>query len=181
MMKTMRRLPIFASLFFLLLSVPLTVILATQQRLSFFSKAGLGDQAQMWLWPAQVELRQDEVQNIEVILKTNQRQSGGVDLVLRYDPQMVEIVANTIQPGVVFDYYRDRLVDNRRGLIRLSAKGSFQGQGSFANFEIRGLQSGQTQIEIVNSAQILDSTVVWDQNEAANILGRSDNTTVTVF
>lgn len=177
----MSRLPIFVAAFALLLSIPVTVFLATQQRISFFSQAGLGDQAQMWLWPAQTRLNKNETASLEVILKTDQRQSGGVDLVLGYDPQMVEIVANTIQPGVIFDYYRDRLVDNRRGIIRLSSKGNFQGQGSFASFVIKGLQSGPSQIEIVNSAQILDSTVVWDQTESANILGRSDNTTVTIF
>ena len=176
----MNRLPIFASLFVLLLSVPLTVFLATQQRVSLLSQAGVGDQAQMWLWPAQVEVNQGEIQTVEVILKTNQRQSGGVDLVLAYDPQMIEIAGNTIQPGIIFNYYRDRLVDNRRGIIRLVSQGGFDGQGSFAGFQIQGLRPGKSQIEIVNSPKILDSTVVWDQTGTANILGRSDNLNITI-
>ena len=176
----MRRLPIFVGFFALIVSLPLTVFLATQKRTSWFTRARTADKVQLWLWPVQVELNQDETASIKVILDTKDNQSGGVDLVLRYDSQALEVVDNLIEPGVIFPYYRDRLVDNRRGLMRLSSKGEFSGQGVFASFAVRGLRSGKSRIEIMSGDSRLDASVVWNQTETQNILGRSDGLEISI-
>jgi len=177
----MRRLPIFVGFFVLLLSLPLTVFLATQKRASWFTRAGTANEVQIWLWPTQVELNKDEIALIKVILDTKDNQSGGVDLVLQYDPQAIKVVDNLIEPGVIFPYYRDRLIDNRRGLMRLSSKGEFSGQGVFASFTVMGLRQGKSRIEIMSGDNRLDTSVVWNQTETQNILGEADGLTINIF
>jgi hypothetical protein len=100
---------------------------------------------------------------------------------LRYDPGSLEIVGNTIRPGTIFNYYRDRLVDNRRGIIRLSSLGNFKGEGTFATFTIKGKEISQGKVEIITPKTSADATVVWDSSQKVNILGNTYNLSFEVY
>jgi hypothetical protein len=139
------------------------------------------EKAQLWLLPTQVKLKQNEEVEVRVFLVSKEREVGGVDLVLKYDPGLLEIVGNTIKPGLIFDYYRDRIVDKRRGLIRLSSLGKFKGEGTFATFIIKGKERGSGKIEIINPQTSVDSTVVWDSEEKGNVLGNIYNLSFEVY
>jgi hypothetical protein len=172
--KIRKYFPYFGFLLFLLTSVFVSVLFAVQKKTSWPSRAE-EDKAQLWLLPTKVELRQGEETTVRVFLVTRINESGGVDLVLKYNPNLLEIVDNTVKPGMIFDYYRDRLVDNRRGIIRLSSSGNFKGEGTFATFSVKGKAVGSGKIEFVSTKDSVNATVVWDSQEKENILGATYN------
>lgn len=177
MIKTMEKIkkifPYFAALLFLLTALFVS-FLAVQRKTSWPTKAG-EEKAQLWLLPTKLNLKQGEETEIRVFLISRVSEVGGVDLVLKYDPSFLEIVGNTIKPGTIFDYYRDRLVDNRRGIIRLSSSGKFKGEGTFATFMIKAAKKGEGKIEIISPKTSPDSAVVWDAEEKTNILEATYN------
>lgn len=180
MEKFKKYFPYLAFAIFLLVTVFASILLATKENVSFFGRAA-GDKPQIWLLPSKVELNQKQSTEIKVFLNTNNQEVGGVDLVLKYNPQLIEIENNTIKPGVIFDYYRDRLVDNKKGIIRLSSLGKFKGQGTFATFKIKGKSPGEGKVEIVTPKVSLDSTVVWDLEKKENLLGTTQSLSVLVY
>jgi len=171
--------PYFSAFIFFTVAVFVSVFYL-QQKTGLLTKAG-EEKAQLWLLPTQVRIKQNEEVEVRVFLVSKNKDVGGVDLVLKYNPSLVEIVDNTIKPGTIFNYYRDRLVDNRRGIIRLSASGKFKGEGTFATFKIRGKEVGSGKIEIITPKVSVDSTIIWDSEEQTNLLGNVYNLSFEVY
>jgi hypothetical protein len=170
----------FIFLLFLLVALFAFLSLGLQRRTSWPTKAG-EDKAHLWLLPTQIKLKQGEEVEVKVFLVSKVNEVGGIDLVLKYNPELIEIIDNTIRPGLIFDYYRDRFVDNRKGIIRLSSSGKFKGEGTFATFIFRGKQLGNGKIEIVTPKTSVDSTVIWDSQEKTNILGNTYNISFEIY
>jgi len=179
-MKLQKYFPYFAFLSFLLVTLFAFLSLGLRRRTSWPTRAG-EEKAQLWLMPTKVRLKQGEEAEVKVFLASREKEVGGVDLVLKYESALIEIVDNTIRPGVIFDYYRDRMVDGRRGIIRLSSLGRFKGEGTFATFTIKGKEVGSGEIEIVNPQDSVDSTVIWDSEEKTNLLGGIYNLSFEVY
>jgi hypothetical protein len=175
----MRRLN-FIFLLFLLVSLFAFLSLGLQRRTSWPTKAG-EDKAHLWLLPTQIKLKQGEEAEVKVFLVSKINEVGGIDLVLKYNPELIEIIDNTIRPGLIFNYYRDRFIDNRKGIIRLSSSGKFKGEGTFAAFAIKGKKVGVGKIEIVSPQFSVDSTVIWDKEEKTNLLGNTYNLSLEVY
>jgi hypothetical protein len=171
--------PYFSAFIFFTVAVFISVLFI-QKKTSLPTRAG-EEKAQLWLLPTQEKLKKGEESEVRVLLISRVNEVGGVDLILKYNPNLLEIVGNTIKPGTIFDYYRGRLVDNRRGVVRLSSSGKFIGEGTFATFKIKGIENGKGKIEIVDSKTSVDSTVVWDKEEKTNILGNTYNLSFEVY
>jgi len=180
MLRVKKFFPYLTFLLFLLVFLFTFLSFGLQKRTSWPTKAG-EEKAQLWLLPTQVKLKQGEETEVKVFLVSRVKDVGGVDLVLKYNPILLEVVGNTIEPGIIFNYYRDRLVDNRKGIIRLSSSGNFKGEGTFATFNIKGKEIGNGKIEIVSSETSADSAVVWDSEEKGNILGNIYNLSFEVY
>jgi len=172
MKKVKGSFPYIGFLLFALTFLFSSVYLINRKDLSF-PIHGKGESSQMWLLPTQLELNKNKEETVRVFLVSKERVVGGVDLVLKYDNDLIEVVDNTIKLGSIFNYYRDRLVDNRRGVIRLSSLGKFKGEGTFATFIIKGKKEGEGKIEIITQKASQDATFIWDEEEKENILGKT--------
>lgn len=170
-------------------TIPIAVFLANQSdSLKYFSKASLDNQAQLYLWPASLPLSKcDNISSetcpknkIEIILDTKEKTVSGVDLFIRYDPKMLNIIKQAIIPGMAdydfnqtlrpFNYYRDGMVDSENGLITIKATGSFKGEkGVVATFFVNGIQTGKTSLEIISGGEKV--TQVWDESGKNNVVG----------
>jgi len=174
----------------LTISIPAAVFLATQPRTTNWQgRASQEKTAFLYLWPAKmtiascpanVSIDNCQQKKVEVTLNS-EKKVGNLDLVLKYDPTKIHLVDNLIYPGVVdnqkntqylpFEYYSQRTIDSKKGIIRLQAQNSLkQGKSIFATFWIVGLTQATTEIQILNDNSYLDSTKVWDESNQNNIL-----------
>lgn len=177
--KFQKYFPYLGFTIFLLVATLASVLLATQKNISFGSKAA-EKKAEIWLLPPKIEIDQNQTAEIKVFLNTNQQEINGVNLVLKYNPQSIEIEENIIKPGPLFNYYRNRLIDDQKGIIRLSSSGKFKGQGTFATFKIKGKAPGESKVTVITPQESLDSTVVWDNQRKENLLGNTQSVNIVV-
>jgi len=195
-----KKILLYVSITVLTISVPAAVFLATQPRTTIWqSRAGLAKSAYLYLWPAKMTLatcpktipiQTCPAKKVEVILSSKAK-VGSVNLILKYDPEKIHLVDNLIYPGVVdaqkntqylpFEFYTNRQIDNTRGIIKLDAKNqSKEGKATFATFWIVGLIPGQSTVEIIDDANLLDSAKVWDEKNQNNILKSTSSLQISI-
>lgn len=199
MKDKLKELAFFTGFFILAITIPLTVFLANQKdSLKFQSRADLENKAQLYVWPAALEI--DKCASIdtpdtcyksklEIILDTKEKIVSSVNLYLRYDPKILKIYKEAIVPGLAdenfnqlvkpFSYYTDALVDDQNGFIRIKAQGSFNGQrGVLATLFVIGQMSGKGSLQIVTGEA--NGTTVLDESGNNNVLGAVSGTEITV-
>jgi len=195
-----KKILLYISITVLTISVPAAVFLATQPRTTVWQgRAGLEKSTLLYFWPAQVTLAACPANvpvtncpssKIEVILSSKQK-IGGFNLVIKYDPAKIHLVDNLIYPGNVdeeknakflpFEYYTNRYVDNRQGLVKLEAHGQLKEEkATVASFWVTGIEPGETTIEIIDDANLLDSTKVWDESNQNNVLASTNPLKITI-
>lgn len=87
--------------------------------------------------------------DLQVILNTGSDQTTAVDVILNYDPTLVQV--QTITEGALLSTYLGESIDNTQGRAAISAVASdpsevFQGQGTFATFTFQAQASGTAAI-----------------------------------
>lgn len=107
---------------------------------------------------------------VKVRVSTGGHSSLGTDLVLRYDPTILEASSSAITVGKIYNEYPMRVVDEQEGLVKisgigsLSEKQSFNGSGIFATINFRALKTGKTNLLIDYTAKATnDSNIINNQ------------------
>lgn len=203
MKSNFSQISLIAGLLVLLVTIPFGVYIASQQNRPQIlkSRAGSDEGLILYLWPANFEVPQcadlANINNcvktkIEVSLKNDGRVSlGGSDIVLKYDTKAVKIFNDRIYPGAVnenlenvykiFDYYREGEVDTVNGLIKIKARGKYEGiQGTVASLFVVGLTPGVSKIEFLSDGIMQGGVKVFDQSEQNDILSGTIGAEVTV-
>lgn len=115
-----------------------------------------------------------EVVPILVKVNTGIAQVSGIDLILKYDPKILEASAGAVVAGQLFDEYPVALVDNKKGLISVSgisnSKQSYKGEGKFASINFRAKAPGKTALTIDYKEGSTSATNMVDAVSAKNIL-----------
>lgn len=130
---------------------------------------------------------------VPVVLSTGGDATSGVDLVLTYDPELVEIVdgdtataGTQIAASKLFELVQMNAIDTARGEIRFSAGQQPMGQPVTVNNQViatitlKGKQSGTTTIELDHTAGALSDTNVIKANDGRDLLNAVQFGTVTV-
>lgn len=93
-----------------------------------------------------------EVVPVSVIVDTAQQTVDGVDLVVQFDPKILEASSAGMIKGRIFDEYPAVSVDSKKGLIAISGiaslENSFKGKGIFATLNLRAKTPGKTSLTI---------------------------------
>jgi|GEM_PF-3621967 len=181
-LKNLANLPLLLSLLVLVL-VPLSALLATQSsRLDIRGLAGENRAAIMFLDPPQAEVPVGEELVLKVYLNTEGREVEGADVALNYDPTYLELIGNTIDPGVILETYTGRSVDNRKGTAFIRALGgTYQGvRGKLAEVRFRAKEAGATQVSLFFQTGGAQECAVWASNNQGDILRATTGTTVEI-
>lgn len=86
-------------------------------------------------------------------VSTGNRLSAGADLVLKYDPKILEVSTQSFVKGTAYDDYPAIDVDLNKGIIRVSgvvsaSKQGFNGSGDFGEINFTAKASGETNISL---------------------------------
>ncbi len=115
------------------------------------------------------EITVGQIFDVEIMVSTAGQSSNGVDLVLKYDPTMVEPVGSandSFTPGDIYSEYLGYNLDSEKGIFRVSGisgiSGSgFSGDGTFGVLQFRALGSGATEFSVEHQlGQTADSNVI---------------------
>ena len=141
--------------------------------------------ARLMLSPAQKVVKVGEELEVELILDTRGVETSGADVIISYDPTLVEILdgdenpANGIQvrPGLLYQKYPVNEVDIAGGKIGFSGIATppktFAGKGTLAYIKLRTLGAGTAALTIeFTKGATIDSNVVQAESLGKDILDK---------
>jgi hypothetical protein len=111
--------------------------------------------------------------------------SDGVDLVLKYDPKVLEVTPEEISGGNIFQNFPVKNVDSSSGTIQISAISStsgesFNGIGDFVTINFRTISIGSSEVNVVYTPNQTDDSNVIQQQESIDMLTDVINATINV-
>lgn len=122
---------------------------------------------------------------VTINIDTNSRAIDGIDVIIKYDPKILEATAGSVIKGNLFDEYPVRTVDVAKGLIAVSGISSFQngfkGLGKFAVIDFRAKAVGKTKVAIdfLGKGSTIDSNLV-EVSTSKDILEQVENLELVV-
>lgn len=114
-----------------------------------------------------------------VVVDTGGKSISGADLILKFNPQILEATRGALIKGKIFDEYPLVSVDTKKGLISISGidnlNNSFNGVGQFAMINFKAKIPGKTSLTIdFNKGSTTASNLV-EATTSENILETVDN------
>lgn len=123
--------------------------------------------------------KMDELINIQVIVNTGIRRIIGTDLIVRFDPQILEVNKDGLTKGRIFDEYPQIIADNDKGLISISGVSSlgnsFKGSGQFATLNFKAKASGKTMLAVDFKKNSTALSNLVELSSSKNILDTVDD------
>lgn len=126
----------------------------------------------MFLEPSAVKAKVGEAFPLNVYLSTGGQEIDAADVVVKYDPEKLELVDNTVKPGLVLENYTDLAVDSRKGFATIKASGgSYKGvRGKLAEVSFRSKTAGETSVELYFQSGGLQECAIWSKASKSDIL-----------
>lgn len=136
------------------------------------------------LTSSKTSLNVGEALPISVLVDTGSQAVSGADLIIRFDPKLLEVTSKDLIKGKVFDDYPLISADAKTGVISISGisngKDGFKGAGQFATLNLRAKAVGKTFLTIdFQKSSTKDSTLV-EMRTAKNILELVDNLEINI-
>lgn len=121
--------------------------------------------------------------NVEV--STGGRSTEGVDLVLNFDPKILEATAGAVTKGAIYPEYPQVRVDNKAGSIQISGISGlsgrqFMGRGKFATINFKAKAAGQASLTVSFSLGKTDDSNIVEALSGNDILESVSDLTLTV-
>lgn len=113
----------------------------------------------------QTDIRVNEIIPVSVMIETGSHTIDGVDLIVSFDPKILEVTSGGLVKGNIFDEYPLMSLDPKKGLLSISGvsnfKNSFKGTGQFATINLRAKVPVKTSLTIdFNKGSTTDSNLV---------------------
>lgn len=101
---------------------------------------------------SQTSIKVNETVPVSVTLDTGGHEISGTDVIIRYDPKIIETTSEGLIKGKIFNEYPVASVDNKKGEIVISAftnigKG-FEGTGQLVSFNLKAKTAGKAILSI---------------------------------
>lgn len=148
------------------------------------SPAQAGTVGKISLITPKASVKLNEAIPVTVMVDTGGHTIDGVDLIVQYDPKILEVTTGNLTKGQILDEYPLMSVDASKGLISVSginrSGNGFSGSGQFAVINLRAKQKGKTSLTIdFKQGSTTDSNLV-ERNTSKNILEQVDNLEMVV-
>lgn len=135
--------------------------------------------AKISLNTSQTVFKVKEVIPVSVMIDTGGRGVNGVDLIVQYDPKILEATSGGLIKGKIFDEYPLLAVDAKKGVISVSGisniKSSFTGKGQFAILNFKAKLPGKTPLVINFRKGSTTASNLVEASTAKNILDEVNN------
>lgn len=111
------------------------------------------------------DFKAKDVIPVSVTVDTGEKAVDGMDLIIRFDPNVLEASSGGIVKGKIFDDYPASSVDSKKGIISISGisnlNNSFKGVGQFAVINLKAKSSSKTFLTIdFQKGATVDSNLV---------------------
>lgn len=138
--------------------------------------------AQMYLSPREKDLEVNSETTLDVMVNTQNHQIAGVDLILSYDSNVVEITE--IIDGTMFPIYLNQTIDKENSLVKINGLSQVDSpiteNGTFCSIKFKPLKSGDPKFAIVYQSGATNESNISDAENAVDTLTAADSGHYTV-
>lgn len=111
---------------------------------------------------------------VKVTLSTGSYQTDGTDVLIQFDPQVLEPADNFFEKGTLYQDYPGVRKDQLKGTVSASgitvSSGGFKGTGVFGTFKFRAKKVGKSLVELkFTTGSTTDSNII-ESNSAKDLL-----------
>ncbi len=123
---------------------------------------------------------------VRVRLVTGGHNVNGADLVLKYDPAILDINnQSALQPGTIYKDYPLKTADQKSGIVRISGISDlsdkpFNGIGEFAEVNFRAKAEGKTTVSVDFKPGATTDSNITEEDTSQDILDKVYNLDLTV-
>ncbi len=114
-----------------------------------------------------------------VLVDTGSYSVSGIDLIVHFDPKVLEAASGSLVKGKILDEYPYLSVDSKKGLISISgissSKNNFTGTGQFALINFKSKLPGKTSLSIDFKPGSTTASNLVDVATSKNILEQVNN------
>lgn len=125
-----------------------------------------------------------ETLTITVNVITDDKSVVGTDLVLHYNPNILEASASGIKKGTIYPEYPLTSIDPALGTIRISGitvGDGFKGSGLFATIDLKAKSAGQTSLSVEFQPGLTTDSNMVEQDSSKDILDKVQNLKLTII
>lgn len=133
---------------FLLLLIPVTVAVSMPNSKTFElrSKANVNTNT-LTFWPNNAVLDKDKDYSVQLKI-SNVKKPKSLDLVLTFNPNVVNILGTGAIPGNTYTTYHAQHLDNQKGIVGLSGNEAVDGGNVFMTLKIHTLSPGDANFKV---------------------------------
>lgn len=126
-----------------------------------------------------------EIIPVSVKVSTGNHLTSGVDLVLKYDPILLEASSSALTKGSAFDDYPEVNIDSKNGILRASgvvspSKSGFNGSGDFGVINFIAKSKGVTSISLEFSPNATGDSNMVELETNKDILGKVSEVKINI-
>lgn len=133
----------------------------------------------MSLFAPKRNLNASEEVRVSVVIGTGGKSVDGADLIVSYDPKILEATSGGLVKGKIFDEYPLLSLDEKKGLISISGinsvKKGFAGTGQFASLVFKAKSSGKANLKIQFEKDSTTDSNLVESSSSKDILEVVDN------
>ena len=125
------------------------------------------------------------VVTVNVRVNTGGHQTDGIDLVLNFDPKILEATPASLIKTAIYPDYPQMRVDSKTGLIQISGisgveGGTFKGEGILATINFKAKAKGETMLKIDYAKGKTDDSNVVESGTGLDILEDVNDLSLTI-
>lgn len=121
---------------------------------------------------------------VKVILSTGSYQTDGTDVLIQFDPQVLEPADNFFEKGTLYQDYPGVRKDQLKGTVSASgitvSSGGFKGTGVFGTFKFKAKKVGKSLVELKFTPSSTTDSNIIESNSAKDLLEEGSKVEVKV-
>lgn len=126
----------------------------------------------------------NEVIPLYVDIDSGSRMLDGADVIIKFDPKVLEATSGALQKGEIFDEYPLLSADMKNGLISVSGvnskSGGFKGAGQFLIVNFKAKAKGETSLTVDFAKDVTSDSNLVEAATSKDILESVDNLSLQI-
>lgn len=144
------------------------------------------EKGQIILLASKDQLRLGEGVRVTIKVSAGGHATQGTDVILKFDPEYLEIIPSSIYKGGVYPEYPLASADNKNGLVKISGISSsktktFKGVGIFAFLDFKSKKAGNTKISVLFEKDKTNESNIIEAGTSVDILEKVNSLTLNIY
>jgi len=139
--------------------------------------------ASLSISPNSGSFSKDQTFSVDILMDTDNLITAGADIILKYDPSFLEVIAIDTQESVFKNFVQKKITEDGKIVISALAppKEGIKGKGKIASITFKGIKRGKTKVYFVYTKGLTDDTNLSEFGTGEDILKKVINAQYQIY